>query len=101
MNTPSFACDMHCGHSGGNAGEWSSDAFPLTVYPSTFNHPVEQSTDLFLMKSTADHPKEESLFFVKNMLLGGAVHEGGEGDATNNEGADGDCNKRRREADDV
>ena len=92
---------MHCGHSGGNAGEWSFDAFPLTVYPWTFNHPVEQSTDLFLMKSTADHSEEESLFFIKNMVLNGAVHQRGKGDATNDECANGDCNERGREADNV
>lgn len=66
---------MRCGHSGGNVGEWSSDAFPLTVYPWTFNHPVEQSTDLFLMKSTAEHPVNELLFLAENMLLSRAVHE--------------------------
>ena len=92
---------MRCGHSGGNAGEWSSDAFPLTVYPSTFNHPVEQSTDLFLMKSTADHLEEESLFFSKDMLPSGAVHERGKGDTPHDEGADGDGNERGREANDV
>jgi hypothetical protein len=45
------------------------------VYPWTFNHPVEQSTDLFLMKSTAEHPVNELLFLAENMLLSRAVHE--------------------------
>ncbi len=50
---PFFACGKHCGRSDDIGCEWSSDAFPLTVYPWTYNHLMEQSTDLFLMKSTA------------------------------------------------